>query len=73
MVREIRVPSSSSSSSARKSESTRIVYVIQDERPTNCDGFDPHTLFDVCVFGIISILVLEDLLATEGVDEGRAS
>jgi hypothetical protein len=37
---------------------------------TNCNRLDVNTFLEVSVGSIISILALEDLLPTEGVDEG---
>jgi hypothetical protein len=43
------------------------------DRRTNSDRLDLDTLLDVGVSHVISILVLEDILAAESVDKGRAS
>jgi hypothetical protein len=63
MVKEMRVPSSSNSSSARYQHLYRLVYHRICMR-TNGDGFDSDTLLDVGVCSIISILSLENFLST---------
>jgi hypothetical protein len=40
---------------------------------TDGDGLDLDTVFDVSIVGIIGILVLEDVLAAEGVDKGSTA
>lgn len=73
MVNEIRVPSSSSSSSVAVMR--QYGHVADDifnavlASLTDGDGLDPDTLLDVCVGGIIGILALEYFLPAEGIDE----
>jgi hypothetical protein len=74
MVREIRVPSSSNSSSVED----RWVSIHErlsggDSQLTDGDGLDADTLLDVSVFSIVGILALQNLLAAESVDEGCAT
>jgi hypothetical protein len=74
MVREIRVPSSSNSSSVED----RWVSIHErlpggDSQLTDGDGLDADTLLDVSVFSIVGILALQNLLAAESVDESCAT
>lgn len=71
MVREMRVPSSSSSNSVADSQH---VYFeeLAVETPielTNCDGLYPDALFNVRIGGIVGVLAGQDVLAAEGVDK----
>lgn len=75
MVKEIRVPSSSNSSSARcqvmignKSRWGDGVY-----KHTDCDGLDLDAVLDVSTVGVIGLLVREHRLAAQGVDEGGSA
>ena len=75
MVSEMRVPSSSSSESSGllATEYTRRgahghADGIKIGR-TDGDGLDPHALLDMGVLGVVGILALQDLLATECVDK----
>ena len=72
MVSEMRVPSSSNSSSRHHVSETLVFQGFQPHRfvRTDCDWFDPHTLLQVRICGIVSILALQDLPATQCVDEG---
>lgn len=74
MVREIRVPSSSNSSS---DEERRVSIHEQlsggDSQLTHGDGLDADALLDVSVGSIIGILALQNLLSAESVDEGCAT
>ncbi len=40
---------------------------------TDGDGLNLDAVFDVSIVGIIGILVLENVLAAEGVDKGGAT
>ena len=70
MVREIRVPSSSSSNSTMVSGNS-----IRVDGPslTDGDGLYPDTLLGMRVGRVVGILMVEDLLTTEGVDEGGSA
>lgn len=65
MVREMRVPSSSSSGGSQYHRGGS----RHGRERTDGDGRDLDTLFDVCGVGILGVLVLEHLLSTERVDE----
>lgn len=73
MVRDIRVPSSSSSNSAESQFNIRSQKAGIWTARTNCDGLDADSFFDVSVGGIIGVLALEDLLSAESVDERGAT
>jgi len=62
MVREMRVPSSSNSNSARYQHVYRLVYRRIRLR-TDGDGLDSDTLLNMSVCRIVSILSLEDFLS----------
>lgn len=72
MVSEIRVPSSSSSSSNQVVSSCqkRDWGVCGSSSRTDGKGLDLDALLDVRVGSIVGFLVLEDRLAAEGVDKG---
>lgn len=73
MVKEMRVPSSSNSSS-RKGENQKVFFVLQVVGVlTNGDRLDLDTILDVSNGSIVGILVGQDALAAESVYEGRSS
>jgi hypothetical protein len=67
MVNEMRVPSSSSSGpgSANCAANDKAL-----SRHTDGDGLDLDAFLNVCRRGVVRLLMLEDLLATESVHEG---
>lgn len=72
MVREMRVPSSSSSSSVdfvRMLSCMARVEIIH----TNSDWFYANSFFEVGGLSIIGILPLKNLLSAQSVDEGGAT
>lgn len=77
MVSEMRVPSSSSSSSDKiESVNYSLVHALSTpapRAPTNCDGLDLHALLDMGDRRVIRVLVLQNLLAAQSVDEGCPS
>lgn len=74
MVSEMRVPSSSSSSSDEiESVKVFLARVASARPPTNGDGLDLDALLDVCDICVVRLLVLEHLLAAERVHEGGPS
>lgn len=77
MVREIRVPSSSSSSSDELESVSVPIYAFAHDwglgPPTNCDGLDLHALLDVRRRWVVRFLVLEDFLAAKRVYKGCPS
>lgn len=60
-VRAIRVPSSSSST----------INGLRWRKHTHGDGFNPYSMLDVCVFGIIGFFMFQHGLSTQSVDECR--
>lgn len=74
MVREMRVPSSSSSNSVNNL-SGRVIQPENAENAenvqelTNSDWLNPYAFFKMCIRGIVSVLTLEDLLAAKSVYE----
>lgn len=73
MVKEMRVPSSSSSSSRHVLEMWQCEPGLFRSYRTDCDGLDLDTVFDVGIMGVIRILVLENVLAAKGVDKGSTT
>jgi hypothetical protein len=70
IVREMRVPSSSSSSSVQDiSICPRLEALAETARHTDSDGLDLDTLLGSSIADIVALLVLEDVLAAERVDE----
>lgn len=70
MVKEMRVPSSSSSNSRQNREQLLHLVMIEVCIRTNSDWLDPDTLFNVCILGIIGVFALENFPSTESVDKG---
>lgn len=77
MVRDIRVPSSSSSSSvviASSASYARNGAGWQGRRrPTNGDGLDPDTLFEMSIARIIGFFALKDSFAAQSIHKGSTS
>jgi hypothetical protein len=75
MVKEIRVPSSSSSSSAISSQYSQptIGAMRGMVQLTDGNGLNTDTLLEVSVGSIVGILALQNLLSAESVDESCAS
>lgn len=69
MVKEMRVPSSSSSSSDLSRQPDVNIREPQAPSRTNSDGLDLDAILDVNIGGIVRVLVLEDIFATERVDK----
>jgi hypothetical protein len=67
MVSEMRVPSSSSSGTGSANCAANDNPL---SRHTDGDGLDLDALLNVCRGGVVRLLMLEDLLATESVHEG---
>jgi hypothetical protein len=75
MVKEIRVPSSSSSSSVISSQYSQptIGAMRGTVQLTDGNGLNADTLLEVSVGSIVGVLALQNLLSTESVDESCAS
>lgn len=75
MVSEIRVPSSSSSSSdgAISETHTKNQSMCSPKSRTNRKGLDLDALLNVRVGSIVGFLMLENRLAAERVDEGGSA
>ena len=72
MVNEIRVPSSSSSSSSIGVSLPIVQADVHGESiRTNGDGLDLDTILDMGIARVIGILVLQDALAAQGIDKRR--
>jgi hypothetical protein len=71
MVREMRVPSSSSSNSVDRwlRQVIRFDNVEAARELTNGDWLNPDAFLKMCIRGIVSIFTLEDLLAAKSVYE----
>lgn len=69
MVNDMRVPSSSSSSSGTSSV-FRHHKSVPRGAPTDSDWLDPDTLFDVRALWIVRVFALQHPLSTQRVDEG---
>jgi hypothetical protein len=69
MVREIRVPSSSSSASRAKRQKLQKHKCLTVQH-TDSNGLDPYTLLDMGILGIVGILAEQNLLAAQRVHEG---
>lgn len=72
-VKEIRVPSSSSSSSVDEDEHRGSGEDSLSEYRTNGDGLYLDTALDVCIGGIVLLNTRQNALAAECVDEGGAT
>lgn len=71
MVREIRVPSSSSSSSARPGQLSLVPLGVEVVLiHTDGHGLDLDAVLDMGAVGVVGVLVADHRLAAEGVDEG---
>ena len=73
MVRDTRVPSSSSSSSVCYVRPSSALFVCPRLPPTNSDRLDPHSFLEVSVARVVCVLGLEDSFAAKGIDEGGST